>query len=140
MYEMYDPTPFINPPLYTVIILTNVVSILSGIVFKDKLEYQAAWWQLNRETETKIKYQTPGILLTFLVMCLSLVAFSTATLMVVGLSLKVAGIIAAVLVLGTAALIWWQLGSLLTMLVAGGSAAIDIDSFGAGELFDVQNK
>ncbi len=137
---MYDPTPFVNPPLYTAIILTNVVAILSGIVFKDLLEYQVAWWQANRETEPGIRYQTPGILLTFAVTCLSLVAFSTACLMVVGLNLQVAGIIAAVLVLGTAALIWWQLGSLLKMLVMGGSAAIDIDSFGAGGVFDPQGK
>lgn len=135
---MYDPAPFVNPPLYTAIILTNVVSILFGLIFKDMLEYRVAWWQAHRETEPTIRYQTPGILFTYGVTCLALVGFSTACLMVIGLTLKIAAIMAAALVLGTAAFIWWQLGSLLALLAEGGSAAIDIDSFGAGGPFDAQ--
>lgn len=123
--------PFINPPLYSAIALITPFAVLFGIIFKDMLEYRVAQWQLNRETQDRIHYDHPSVVITYLITCLLTTAFSAACLMVIGLDLTLSSIIALVLVGSTAALIWWQLGSLLQALVAGGSAAIDIDFFEA---------
>lgn len=125
------PEPFVNPPLYSAIALITPFAVIFGIIFKDMLEYRVALWQINRETEDRIHYDHPSIVLTYLITCLLTTAFSVACLMVIGLDLTLATIIAVILVGSTAALIWWQLGSLLRTLVAGGSRAIDIDYFGA---------
>lgn len=125
------PEPFVNPPLYSAIALITPFAIIFGVIFKDMLEYRVALWQLNRETETRIHYDHPSVVLTYLITCLLTTAFSAACLMVIGLDLQLATIIATVLVGSTAALIWWQLGSLLQTLVAGGSEAIDIDLWGS---------
>jgi hypothetical protein len=61
-----------------------------------------------------------------------------ASLSVFGLVNWLAYIIAAIVVLPTALLVWVQLGSMLSLLVTGGSEAVDIDSYGAGQRFDVQ--
>ncbi len=123
--------PFINPPLYSAIALITPFAVIFGIIFKDMLEYRVAQWQLNRDTQARIHYDHPSVVITYLITCLLTTAFSTACLMVIGLDLTLSAIIAVGLVGSTAALIWWQLGSLLRTLVAGGSAAIDIDFFGA---------
>jgi hypothetical protein len=61
-----------------------------------------------------------------------------ASLSVFGLVSWLAYIFAALIVLPTALLVWVQLGSMLSLLVSGGSEAVDIDSYGAGQSFDVQ--
>jgi len=105
--------------------------VIFGVIFKDMLEYRVAEWQLNRETQGRIHYDHPSVVLTYLATCLLTTAFSVACLMVIGLDLTLSTSVAVILVGSTAALIWWQLGSLLKTLVAGGSEAIDIDFFGA---------
>lgn len=121
------PEPFINPPLYSAIALITPFAVIFGIIFKDMLEYRVAEWQLNRETQDRIHYTHPSVVLTYLITCVLTAVFSAACLMVIGLDLTLATLVAVGLVGSTAALIWWQLGSLLRQLVAGGSEAIDID-------------
>ncbi len=123
--------PFINPPLYSAIALITPFAVIFGVIFKDMLEYRVAEWQLNRETQDRVHYDHPSVVLTYLTTCLLTTAFSVACLMVIGLDLTFSTSVAVILVGSTAALIWWQLGSLLKTLVAGGSKAIDIDFFGA---------
>lgn len=123
--------PFVNPPLYSAIALITPFAVIFGVIFKDMLEYRVAEWQINRETQDRIYYDHPSVVLTYLATCLLTIAFSSACLMVIGLDLTLSTLVALVLVGSTAALIWWQLGALLKTLVAGGSEAIDIDFFGA---------
>jgi len=43
-----NPEPFVNPPVYTLIMVTNFFAIAFGFIFKDMLEYQVAQWDTNR--------------------------------------------------------------------------------------------
>lgn len=124
-----DPQPFVNPPIYSVIAVSNFLAIIFGIIFKDMLEYQVARWQLNRESQSRIEYDRPSLILTYLTMCLFLIGFVMACLMVIGIELQWAIGIGILLVGSTAGLIWVQLGSLLKLLVLGGSNAIAIDAY-----------
>jgi hypothetical protein len=123
-----DPHPFVNPPIYSAIAVTNFLAIIFGIIFKDMLEYQVASWQLNRESQPRIEYDRPSLVLTYLTMCLFLTGFVMACLMVIGIEFQWAAGIGVLLVGSTATLIWVQLGSLLKLLVLGGSNAIAIDT------------
>ncbi|MGY2795819.1 sterol desaturase/sphingolipid hydroxylase (fatty acid hydroxylase superfamily) [Thermostichus sp. MS-CIW-36] len=128
--------PFANPPIYSAIALLSFFAVIFGILFKDKLEYQVALWQLNRDSQAQIRYRTPGVLLTYSLCCLFTFGFVAACLNVFGLPMALAACVGGILVLGTAGLVWWQLGSLLALLATGGSQAIDIDSYGAGAVLD----
>ncbi|HIK21809.1 MAG TPA: hypothetical protein IGR15_12330 [Synechococcus sp. M44_DOE_062] len=128
--------PFANPPIYSAIALLSFFAIIFGILFKDKLEYQVALWQLNRDSQAQIRYRTPGVILTYSLCCLFTFGFVAACLNVFGLSVVLATCVGGILVLGTAGLVWWQLGSLMALLATGGSQAIDIDSYGAGAVLD----
>ncbi|MEN9203886.1 MAG: hypothetical protein Q6K80_09315 [Thermostichus sp. DG_1_6_bins_120] len=123
--------PFVNPPIYSAIALFSFFAVIFGIIFKDKLEYQVALWQLNRDSQPQIRYRTLGVMLTYSLCCLFTFAFVAACLDVFGLSLGLAVLVGGILVGFTGGLIWWQLESLLELLAKGGSAAIAIDSYGA---------
>lgn len=133
-----NPEPFVNPPVYTVIMVTNFFAIAFGFIFKDMLEYQVAQWNTNRQTQQRIDYKTPNIKIAYLGLSICLTAFVGASLSVFGLGSGLAYILGAIVVLPTALLVWVQLGSMLSLLVSGGSEAVDIDSYGAGERLDVQ--
>jgi hypothetical protein len=133
-----NPEPFVNPPVYTLIMVTNFFAIAFGFIFKDMLEYQVAQWDTNRQSQERINYNTPNIVVAYAGLCISLVVFMGASLSVFGLVSALGYIAAAIVVLPTALLVWVQLGSMLSLLVSGGSEAVDIDSYGAGEIFDVQ--
>lgn len=132
------PEPIINPPVYTVIMVSNFFAIMFGIIFKDMLEYQTAYWNANRSTQTTIRYQTPQAVIAYLGLTVFVTIFMGASMSVFGLVWWFAGTIATVVVVPTALLVWLQLGSMLSLLVQGGSEAVDIDSYGAGGIFDVQ--
>jgi hypothetical protein len=132
------PEPVVNPPVYTLIMVTNFFAIAFGFIFKDMLEYQVAQWNTNRQSQPRINYQTPNIMVAYSGLSISLLVFMGASLSVFGLFPFLAYLIAAIVVLPTALLVWVQLGSMLSLLVRGGSEAVDIDSYGAGQLFDMQ--
>lgn len=129
--DLVDPAAFGNPPLYSLIAVSTFFAIIFGVIFKDMLEYQVAKWQINRNTQAQINYQHPGVVITFLLTCLFLLIFLTACLCVFGFGARLAAIVASLMVLGPALLIWWQLGVQLQLLVKGGSAALDLDFFGS---------
>lgn len=133
-----NPEPLVNPPVYTLIMVSNFFAIAFGFIFKDMLEYRVAHWDTNRKTQERIEYNTPNIILAYSGLCICLVLFMGGSLSVFGLAPWFACIVAAIVVLPTALLIWVQLGSMLRLLVRGGSEAVDIDSYGAGGVFDVQ--
>ena len=133
-----NPEPFVNPPVYTLIMVTNFFAIAFGFIFKDMLEYQVAQWDTNRQSQERINYKTPNIIVAYLGLCISLVVFVGASLSVFGLVSWLPYMLAAIVVALPALLVWVQLGSMLSLLVRGGSQAVDIDSYGAGQIFDVQ--
>ena len=133
-----NPEPFVNPPVYTLIMVSNFFAIAFGFIFKDMLEYQVAHWDSNRQSQQGINYKTPNIITAYLGLSISLLVFVGASLSVFGLVGSIAYILGAIVVLPTALLVWVQLGSMLILLVKGGSEAVDIDSYGAGQILDVQ--
>lgn len=133
-----NPEPFVNPPVYTLIMVTNFFAIAFGFIFKDMLEYQVGQWNTNRKSQQRINYSTPNIIVAYLGLCLSLLIFVAASLWVFCAIELIAFSLAAIVVIPTALLVWLQLGSMLALLAKGGSEAMDIDSYGSGEVFDVQ--
>lgn len=135
-----NPEPYVNPPINTFIMVTNFFAIAFGFIFKDMLEYKVERWNANRQTQPKIDYQTPNLIIAYLGLNLFVILLMGAGFSVFGLPNLGAYGLASIVVLPTAILIWLQLGSMLKLLVKGGSEAINIDSYGAGEIFDPQTR
>lgn len=133
-----NPETFVNPPVYTLIMVTTFFAIAFGFIFKDMLEYQVARWNTNRQSQGLIDYKTPSISFSYFCLTICLTLVMGASFSVFGLFPSLAYTFAAIIVLPTALLVWLQLGSMLSLLVTGGSEAMDIDSYGAGQRFDVQ--
>ncbi|TVQ22680.1 MAG: hypothetical protein EA367_03520 [Leptolyngbya sp. DLM2.Bin15] len=122
-----NPEPFVNPPLFTLIMISNFLAIIFGIIFKDMLEYQVAIWDADRSVEFDVQYKTPKIIITYLGLTLFTTIFMGSSLCVFGLPLWFGFALGAIVVLPTCGLLWLQMGSMLRLMAIGGSAAIDID-------------
>lgn len=125
---MYSQSSAIAP-IYTLIVATTFFAVMFGIIFKDMLEYQVALWSANPEPNSKINYKTGNIVAAYS-------ATSLFVLFSVGLSLAVfvqifwlAFAIAVVVVVPTALLMWFQLGSMLQLWSDKGIEAVDLDFF-----------
>lgn len=125
-------------PIYIVVIASTLLAVTWGIIFKDMLEYQVNQWYANRGNQSRVNYQKPNILATYIGLSVFVLICVGSSFAVFGFSYLVAFAMASVVVVPTAVLLWFQLGSMFQLLVSGGSEAIDIDSYGAGEKFDVQ--
>lgn len=125
-----DSLPFIS----TFIAIVTFLAIANGFIFKDSLEYQVERWNRNRATQTAIEYQRPHLIFAYLCLTFFLFCFVAACLSVFQIGYLLAIGLGAAVVLPLALLIWVQLGSMLALLVKGGSRAIDIDTFAPPEL------
>jgi len=123
------PETYTQPPVYTAIMVTNFFAIACGLIFKDMLEYEVDLWAANRQTQETIKYRHPSLIFAYANLCLFVWLFMGFSFMVFNLSPTLALGLAALVVLPTGGLIWLQLGSMLSLLVRGGSAAIDISAY-----------
>lgn len=121
------------PAISTAILFTTFFAIATGFIFKDMLEYQVEYWNLNWKTVPKIRYDQPQAKIAYLLLTVFLTLFVWECLSVFRIGLLFSGGIALLTVLPTALLIWVQLGSMLELLVQGGSQAIDIDSYEFGQ-------
>lgn len=117
------------PVISTIILLTTFFAIAFGFVFKDMLEYQVDFWAKNRQTQSKIDYKKPQMLVAYLGLTFFLTFFLGECLSVFKIGYLFAGGIALFVVLPTALLMWLQLGSMLELLSRGGSEAISIDTY-----------
>lgn len=129
---MYYPT-VVDSSVYKLILVTTVFAVIWGLIFKDMLEYQLALWNVNRNSQKQIEYQKPQVVFAYVG-----TTFFTTICMGAGLSTfqignLIAYILGAIVVLPTALFIWLQLGSMLILLVEGGSAAINIEEYLPGE-------
>ncbi|MEO0854925.1 MAG: hypothetical protein AAFY15_15685 [Cyanobacteria bacterium J06648_11] len=124
--------PFLNPPLYAAIAVTNFFAIVFGLIFKDMLEYQVARWQFNRDVQAEVEYKQPDLLFAFACTCFFSFLFSGCCLLLLAFPPSLAFGIAGVMIGFTAILIWVQMGSLLEMLVVGGSEAMTLDAWALG--------
>ena len=124
---MYGPTLDASTIL---VIITTLLGVGFGLIFKNRLEFQVGQWDQNRETQETVYHRTPVIKPTYF-------AMTFFTFIAIGESLTILGFFdslaygtAAITVIPTAIWIWFQIGSMLKLMVAGGSAAIDIDEAG----------
>lgn len=124
--------PFVNPPLYAAIAVTNFFAIAFGLIFKDMLEYQVGRWQFNRDVQAEVEYKQPALLFSYACTCLFLFLFAGCCLRLLAFPPTFAFSIAAAMVGFTAILIWVQMGSLLEMLAIGGSEAMTLDAWALG--------
>ncbi|WP_072619234.1 hypothetical protein [Spirulina major] len=115
------------PALSAAIMITTFFAIATGFIFKDVLEYQVDYWYANRETQDRINYRTASGTLAYILMTIFLTLFMGECLSVFQIGALFAWGIAVITVIPTTVLIWLQLGSMLELLVRGGSAAIDLD-------------
>lgn len=126
-------------PIYILVIASTLLAIAWGIIFKDMLEYQVNRWYAHRQSQSEVNYQKPSILVTYIGLTFFITVCMGTSFSVFGFPLWFAYGMAAAVVIPTALLVWFQLGSMLKLLVTGGSEAMDIDSYGAGEKFDVES-
>ena len=129
---MYSESSVI-PPIYSLIVATTVFAIMFGIIFKDMLEYQVALWTENPDTKSKINYKTSNIVVAYSLTSL-FVLFSVALSLTVFLQIfELAAIIAVFVVIPTALLMWFQLGSMLQLWSDKGIEAVDLDFFAVNQ-------
>ncbi|MGD1713361.1 hypothetical protein [Hydrocoleum sp. CS-953] len=125
---MYTNT-FFNFPVYTVIELTLLFSILLGVIFKDMLEYKLTIWSWSRSknSQAKIDYQTPNIITAYLGTTLFVFLCVASSLSTFNIVEWLSIVIGAIVVFPTALLIWVQLGSMFKLMVEEGIEAINIE-------------
>lgn len=123
-------------PLYTIVAFCTFFAIATGWMFKDLLEEQVNRWYANRQTQGRIEYDRPAIAVLYGTTCLLTFGAIAAGLASFGFRWLYAGGLAALTVAFLGVLVWVQLGSMLALLVRGGSQAIDIDAYGAGGPLD----
>jgi hypothetical protein len=121
------------PAISTAILWTTFFAIANGFTFKDMLEYQVDYWNTHRETEERIRYDRPQIKVAYGLLTFFLTLFVGECISVFQIGLLFSVAIALITVIPTAILIWVQLGEMLKLLVAGGSQAIDIDTYEFGQ-------
>ncbi|GAB4213833.1 MAG: hypothetical protein OHK0012_10710 [Synechococcales cyanobacterium] len=129
------PQVFHNPPIFSAIAVVTFFAVVTGIMFKDALEYQVGRWQANRLTQPTVEYQRPYVVLLYLSLCVWVALFLGTCLTVFGFSLWFALVVGAILSLMVGGLMWWQLGQVLAVLVQEGSVAFELD-FPLGEPTD----
>ena len=120
--------PLVVSPIYIVVVTSTVLAVLWGIIFKDMLEYRVDLWSDSPQPSTSINYKTPNLIIAYLGMTLLiLVSVSSSLAVFIGVY-WIAGVMGLVVVIPTALLIWFQLGSMLKLLAPKGYAALDIDT------------
>ncbi|WP_413166572.1 hypothetical protein ACL6C3_07645 [Capilliphycus salinus ALCB114379] len=129
---MYSESSAIAP-IYSLIVATTFLAVMLGIIFKDMLEYQVALWTANPDAKSQINYKTGNIVLAYSLTSL-FVLFSVALSLTVFVQIFwLASAIAVAVVVPTAFLMWFQLGSMLQLWSDKGIEAIDLDFFAVNQ-------
>lgn len=123
------PYYFPQDPPYFLMVASLVASILSGLAFEAVLKQSVQDWANNRSTRSLATLRGTSLLLPFLGMCGGVCFFLAAGMQIFGLPGNLAYGASLVLTVVIGRLVWVQLGSILKQLEAGGSKALDLDSF-----------
>jgi hypothetical protein len=124
---------YIDPP-YFLLVASLLASLAAGKAFEASLKKLVFDWQRTRSTRNDLgDLNNTSLPFPYLGMVGGVGTFLTAGLTIFGFPLQLSLILSIVLTLGTAGLIWAQLGKMLTLLQQGGSRAIDIDVLDARE-------
>ena len=118
---------YIEPP-YFLLVASLLAAVACGRAFEMTLKERIAEWSRTRSTRILSQLQGQQLFVPYLGICGGVALFLVSGLSIYGFPLWLSGIVSLVLTLGTGALIWSQLGKLLTILAQGGSQAIDLDT------------
>lgn len=121
---------FYSQPPYLLLVAGLLASIASGLAFEAVLKQSVKEWSENRSTRSLAKMRGMSLFIPFLGMAGGAFFFLSAGVEIFGIPTKFAYGVSLPLTIGTAWLVWWQLGKILTQLERGGSAALDLDSWG----------
>ncbi|MGL5083536.1 MAG: hypothetical protein ACRC8A_18805 [Microcoleaceae cyanobacterium] len=117
--------PLILSPIYLTVLLSTVFAVISGLIFKDMLEYWVDRWSENPTTD--LYYKTPDLVLAYIATTVLITLSVASSLVVFVPSYWIAGTLGVLVVMPTAFLIWVQLGSMLKLLETRGLEAVDLD-------------
>ncbi|BAS57424.1 MULTISPECIES: hypothetical protein [Leptolyngbya] len=120
---------FPQPP-YLLLIVALLASLASGSAFQAVLKQSVKEWSENKSTRSLATMRGLSLFTPFLGMAGGAFFFLSAGVEIFGFPTRLAYAISLPLTIGTAWLVWWQLGKILTQIEEGGSAALDLDSWG----------
>jgi hypothetical protein len=120
---------FPQPP-YLLLVVALLASIASGSAFQAVLTQSVKEWSDNKSTRSLAKMRGLSLFTPFLGMAGGAFFFLSAGVEIFGFPTRIAYALALPLTVGTAWLVWWQLGKILSQIEQGGSAALDLDSWG----------
>jgi hypothetical protein len=120
---------FPEPP-YFLLIAGLLASFASGAAFNAVLKQAVKTWSKSRSSRDLTNLRGLQLLLPFLGIAGGVCVFLSSGMEIFGIPSNLAYAIALPLTILIASLIWFQLGKILLQLQAGGSKALDLDSFG----------
>lgn len=118
---------FPDPP-YFLLVAGLLAGLTAGKAFEVTLKQLVLEWSRTRSSRILNNLGGSQLLVPFLGICGGVCVFLASGLAVFGFPLSLSYLISVLLTLGTASLIWSQLGKLLVLLEQGGSRAIDLDA------------
>jgi hypothetical protein len=118
---------FPEPP-YFLLIAGLLAGLAAGKAFEETLKQVVREWAKTRSSRILSDAVKNQLLVPFLGICGGICVFLASGLVVFGFPLLPSYFLSLLLTLGTALLIWTQLGKLLRLLERGGSQAIDLDA------------
>lgn len=124
------PYYYFPEPPYVLLIAGLLTSLTSGLAFDATLKQGVQKWSNERSTRTLATLQGAALRLPYLGICVGVCVFLASGVQIFGFPTNLAYAIAVPLTIGTALLVWSQLGKILGQLERGGSKALDLDSFG----------
>ncbi|MDR5638792.1 MULTISPECIES: hypothetical protein [unclassified Thermosynechococcus] len=121
-----------DPPI--VLLLAGIfMGLTSGKAFEATLKQSVQEWNRSRSTRVLSQLRGPQLQLPYLGISIGIWLFLMAGLWTYGFGAGLSMVIAFVLTIATALLVWYQLGKVLTILSTGGSRALDLDALEAKE-------
>ena len=120
---------FLPQPPYFLVVVGLFVSITCGLAFEAVLKQKVNEWSKNRSTRSLAQLQGTPLVLPFVGICIGTCLFLASGFEVFVYSRSLSYLISLPMTVGTAVLVWSQLGKVLAQIERGGSKALDLDSF-----------
>ncbi|MBU6229268.1 MAG: hypothetical protein KGQ93_06210 [Cyanobacteria bacterium REEB459] len=116
-------------PPYVLLLAGFLAAIASGHAFSTSLQQSVQAWNRNRSTRILASLRGPQLQVPFAGICMGVCVFLASGIQLFGFSGQVAYAMGGPLTVLSGLLIWSQLARILGLIEAGGSKALDLDSF-----------
>lgn len=118
-------------PPYFLLVIGLLIALTSGSAFAATLKEIVQKWSNDRAAKTVARLRIGGwLLVPFLGIAAGVIIFLASGLEIFGFPALLSYTVAIPLTLLISFLVWYQLGSMLTLVEQKGFQAIDIDSWG----------